>query len=775
MSHSRTRDPLEPLESALHPFLPMLYVAWADGDLSDSEISSICSKLSEVDGVDQPCQRALKGWLDPDDPPTSLELGSLLTLIRTTAASLSAEERLSLTDLGAQMAKVEGVEISDPVRSALIDLERTLALGGREVVRRLLAPPRPAVSPKEPKPSFDVAAMTTLLDGDQVAIRRKVRDLISQPEFAYLYGVTTEEYRERVLERVQILADAGIGSLSFPVDVGGSGDMAAFVAAFETAAYGDLSVLIKMGVQFGLFGGSILQLGTERHHKTYLARVGTLDLPGCFAMTETGHGSNVYDLETIARYDPDSDEFSINTPNENARKDYIGNAALHGRLATVFAQLEVKGQNQGVHALLVPIRDGDGIPCKGVGIEDCGEKLGLNGVDNGRIWFDDVRVPRQNLLDRFGWVSADGEYESPIASPAKRFFTMLGTLVGGRVSVALGALSASKSALTIATRYGVRRRQFGPEGQPEIVLLDYRTHQRRLMPRLATTYGLDFALKYLTQRYVQSFDEDRREVEALAAGLKAYATWHATDSIQGCREACGGQGYLSQNRFAALKADTDVFTTFEGDNTVLLQLVSKSLLTGFRRQFGEMGVLGLARYVAAQAATAMAELNPVVTRRTEEEHLRSREFQSAALRWREEHLLISLAKRIKKRLDKELDSFEALNQVQDHAIALAKAHVEAVVLEQFIAGIDSCDDKSLREMLDLVCDLYALSRIDAGRGWFQAHGYLEAPKSKAIRKLVNRLCAEVRLQAVPLVDAFGIPDELLAAPIALDGVASDPG
>jgi acyl-CoA oxidase len=351
---------------------------------------------------------------------------------------------------------------------------------------------------------------------------------------------------------------------------------------------------------------------------------------------------------------------------------------------------------------------------------------------------------------------------------------MLGTLVGGRVSIALGALSASKSALTIATRYGARRRQFGPEGEPEIVLLDYRTHQRRLMPRLAMTYGLDFALDHLVDRYVQSTDEDRREVEALAAGLKAYSTWHATDSIQECREACGGQGYLAANRFAALKADTDVFTTFEGDNTVLLQLVSKSLLTGFRRQFGEMGVLGLARYVAAQAATAVAELNPVATRRTEEEHLRSREFQLAALRWREEHQLISLAKRLKKRLDRGLDSFEALNQVQDHAIALAKAHVEVVVLEQFVAGIESCGDNSLRVVLDLVCDLFALDRIDAGRGWFQAHGYLEAPKAKAIRKLVNRLCAEVRVQAVPLVDAFGIPDELLAAPIAIEGVASNP-
>ena len=211
----------------------------------------------------------------------------------------------------------------------------------------------------------------------------------------------------------------------------------------------------------------------------------------------------------------------------------------------------------------------------GVRIEDCGEKLGLNGVDNGRIWFDQVRIPRENLLDRFAQVAADGTYSSPITSPSRRFFTMLGTLVGGRVSVALAGLSASKSALTIAVRYGAGRRQFGPGGEAETVLLDYLTHQRRLLPRLATTYALNFALHQLAEQYAESTDDDRREVEAMAAGLKAYATWHATDTIQTCRETCGGQGYLAANRFAALKADSDVFTTFEGDNTVLMQLVAK--------------------------------------------------------------------------------------------------------------------------------------------------------------------------------------------------------
>jgi acyl-CoA oxidase len=250
----------------------------------------------------------------------------------------------------------------------------------------------------------------------------------------------------------------------------------------------------------------------------------------------------------------------------------------------VFAQLEVNGERHGVHALLVPLRDERGELLPGVRVEDCGLKMGLNGVDNGRLWFNQVRVPRKNLLDRFAQVSPEGEYTSAITSASKRFFTMLGTLVAGRVSVACAGLSAAKSGLAIAISYGDERRQFGPAGAPEVRLLDYQTHQLRLLRPLATTYGLDFALKHLVKRYVGRTEEDAMEVEALAAGLKAYTTWHTTRTLQVAREACGGQGYLVANRLPSRKADTDVFTTFEGDNTVLMQLVAKSLLTGYRRQ-----------------------------------------------------------------------------------------------------------------------------------------------------------------------------------------------
>ena len=227
------------------------------------------------------------------------------------------------------------------------------------------------------------------------------------------------------------------------------------------------------------------------HHERFLPEISRGELLGGFAMSELGHGSNVRDLETTATYDAATREFVINTPTGSAHKEWIGNAAVHGRMMTVFAQLIVNGTNHGVHAILVPVRQPQGALCEGVRIADSGHKEGLNGVDNGRIWFDHVRVPREHLLNRFGDVSAEGVYASTDRKSGQALLHYgIGTLVGGRITIGLSALSAVKSALTIAIRYGNRRRQFGEPGQPETALPDYRTHQRRLPPALATSIVL---------------------------------------------------------------------------------------------------------------------------------------------------------------------------------------------------------------------------------------------------------------------------------------------
>lgn len=610
--------------------------------------------------------------------------------------------------------------------------------------------------------------LRTLLDGEYAEIRAKVRDWLSQPGNEPVDDLPMGDHRQKVFDWARELSSQGDTAIGYPVEYGGQNAVGEGVTAFETLAMGDLSLLVKCGVQFGLFGGAILHLGTAHHHERYLRDVASLDLPGCFAMTETGHGSNVQALGTTATYDPEAEEFVVHTPDDDARKDYIGNAARDGRLAVVFAQLIAGGEERGVHALLLPLRDEQGETLPGIRIEDCGAKLGLNGVDNGRIWFDHVRVPRENLLDRYAEVAPDGTYTSPIENSTKRFFTMLGTLIQGRISVCGASISASKVALTIAVRRGLERVQFGPPGRPEALLLDYRTHQRRLFLPLATTYALAFAqqrlVKELHEVFTDAQDDDRRkrELETLAAGVKAVATWQATDTIQTCREACGGAGYLRANRFAALKADTDVFTTFEGDNTILLQLAAKNLLTDYKDAFGELDPLGMAQFVAGQALgvlterTALRKLaDSLLPGRDDDADLLARDTQLDLFRWRYEHLLGGAARRLKKGIDSGADPFSVLVDCQDHVVETARAWVDLVVLESFAAKAEGV------ELLEPLCSLYALQRIEAERGYYQEHGRLSGGRSKAVIKAVNALCAQLRPDARTLVDAFGVPENAL--------------
>jgi acyl-CoA oxidase len=617
--------------------------------------------------------------------------------------------------------------------------------------------------------TFDPKVLQLLLDGVHAEVRNSVKQLICQPDFRYYDGNDVAIYRKQVLAWTKRLAATGIGRIFMSRSVGGEQNLPKFIAAFETLAFHDISLVIKLGVQFGLFAGSIQRLGTEYHHEKYLPDAASTTLMGCFAMTEIGHGSNVQGLETTAVYQRASDDFVLHSPSYSAGKNYIGNAAEDGRLAVVFAQLEVNGQKHGVHAFLVPIRGENGEPVPGVTIEDNGLKMGLNGVDNGRIWFDRVRVPRIEMLNRFADVAADGQYRSDIQSQGARFFAMIGTLVSGRITIAATANSAAKSALAIAIRYAARRRQFGsPKAAKETLLLDYPAHQRRLCPLMAKTFALDFALKHLVELNENVSTGNSRSLESLAAGLKAATTWHATQTIQTCREACGGEGYLAENRISALKADTDIYTTFEGDNTVLMQLVAKNLLSEFKDRLREMQTAQLAGFFLDQRLAAVAKCDPRFTFNISQSHLRSTDFQMAMFRFRESTALFSAAHEFRRLTSKlDLDQYVAFAQMQRELLDLAQAHIDRVILERFARIIATVHTHSLKPVLKRACDLFALSQIEMNKGWFLEHGVLTGFKSRAVSRQVDKLCREVRDEAVQLVDSFGIPDSCLAAPIAL--------
>jgi acyl-CoA oxidase len=257
-----------------------------------------------------------------------------------------------------------------------------------------------------------IEAVQRLLLGSWPEERLASRDLAARPEMQKIEGLPYPEHRERALEQLRILVNDGQVHRAFPTHLGGEDDHGGNIAGFEELVVGDPSHQIKSGVQWGLFGAAVLHLGTQKHHDAWLPAIMSLEVPGIFAMTETGHGSDVASIGTTATYDETTEEFVIDTPFRGAWKDYLGNAAVHGTAAVVFAQLITKNVNHGVHALYVPIRGEDGGFLDGIGGEDDGLKGGLNGIDNGRLHFTGVRVPRENLLNRYGDVAADGTYSS---------------------------------------------------------------------------------------------------------------------------------------------------------------------------------------------------------------------------------------------------------------------------------------------------------------------------------------------------------------------------
>ncbi|MGB3142481.1 MAG: acyl-CoA dehydrogenase, partial [Maribacter sp.] len=451
---------------------------------------------------------------------------------------------------------------------------------------------------------------------------------------------------------------------------------------------------------------------------------------------------------------------------KNDNKEYIGNA-LHSKMASVFAQLIVNGKNEGVHAILVPLRDEKHELLPGIKVEDNGYKLGLNGVDNGKIWFNQVAVPKENLLNKYGTIKANGDYYSEIKNPNKRFFTMLGTLVGGRICVARAGLGGAKYALAVAIKHALKRRQFNDSIKiQEDLLMDYPSHQLRLTPLVASAFVYHATLDKMMKQYCDDSQPDKRQIETQVAGLKSIITWYANETIQECREACGGKGYLLENRIADLKGDVDIFTTFEGDNNVLLQLAAKGVLSDFKAEFNSAGFASVLKLLSNQLSDKLATNNPLYTNKVDKDHLYNPKFHTHAFEMRTKRLTYTLAMRIRSYIKKGIPSYQAFLKVQTHLMSLGKAYSVELAYKSYLEYTETIENPEYKNLFEKLGTLYALHEIRKDAAWYLELGYIGSTKSKAIRQRVERLCTELRPHIGVLVDGFGIPEHCLTAPIA---------
>lgn len=745
--------------NSILPYIPFFYVIWSDDLLSTSEIDVVKTAIEEDNSLSNSDKQQLKSWLKRDSPPKNELVKSWQQLITNSNAKLVESDVYPLESFTQKVASFYCKNCTPNKSLQNIELHLGIQpnhynhLFNVEVVHQ-------AYSDR-----FSGSDIDALVNAPFLKEINTFKEFLKNPVFKWDVIRDKSKARKIVLKQLQSLAAGGWGALAYPKAYGGKNNIESYASIFEQLMFVDGSLAIKFGVQFGLFGGSIQNLGRQYHHDNYLRETGETKLLGCFAMTETGHGSNVRGIKTTATYVHETQSLIIHTPGKNDNKEYIGNA-LDSTMASVFAQLIVGGKNKGVHAILVPLRNEKHELLPGIRIEDNGYKLGLNGVDNGKIWFNQVMVPVVNLLDKYGQIDDQGHYQSKIKNPNKRFFTMLGTLVGGRICVAKGALAGAKMSLTIAIKHALQRRQFNDSIKvQEDLLMDYPSHQLRLIPKVASSYVYHTVLQRAMQEYANS-TEDKRRIETQVAGLKAIITWFATETIQECREACGGKGYLLENRIADLKNDTDIFTTFEGDNTVLLQLAAKGVLSDFKSELNAGGLVSVLKLIGGRFTDKLATINPAYSNKVDKAHLYNPKFHLHALDFRLRRLTDSAAMRIRGYIKKGIPSYQAFLKTQTHLLALGKAYSEVLAMKWFYEFASKLDDGPYKDLLYQIGALHGLSVIRKDATWFLEHGYLSGTKSKAIRQRVERLSTELRPHINTLVDGFGIPEHSMTAPIA---------
>lgn len=746
--------------SGILQYIPFFYVIWSDDLVSASEISIVEKAINNDAGLNKNEKSTLLSWLRTTKPPKDDTLKQWKHTISSSQVLLIESETYPLTTFSQKV--VCHYYDTCPFNDRLKDIEINLGIQPNhynhlfdvDVVQEIYSD------------YYSGSEIDSILKGNNATVVDNFRDALNHPVFKWDVHRNKEAFRVKVLEQVVHLAGKGYGAMAFSEAYGGTGDMEGYATIFENMMYVDGSLTIKFGVQFGLFGGSIQKLGTKKHHDAYLKQTGKAALLGCFAMTETGHGSNVRGIKTTATYNKERDSIIIHTPGKNDNKEYIGNA-LHSKMASVFAQLIVDGKNEGVHAILVPLRDAEHKELPGITIEDNGYKIGLNGVDNGKIWFHQVEVPRENLLNKYGDITSEGTYTSEIKNPNKRFFTMLGTLVGGRICVARAGLGGAKMALAITIKHALKRRQFNDSVKiQEDLLMDYPTHQLRLTPLVASAYVYHVTLDKMMEVYCDDSQPDKRKVETQVAGLKSIITWYANDTIQECREACGGKGYLLENRIGDLKGDVDIFTTFEGDNNVLLQLAAKGVLSDFKAEFNSAGFTSVLKLLSQQLSDKLATINPIYVNKVDKEHLYNPKFHKHAFNYRTRRLTYALAMRIRGYIKKGVPSYQAFLKVQTHLLALGKAYSEELAYETFVSFTQTIQDEKNRALFEKLGNLYALHQIRKDASWYLEQGYIGGTKSKAIRQRTERLCTELRPHINSLIEGFGIPDYCMSAPIA---------
>lgn len=548
------------------------------------------------------------------------------------------------------------------------------------------------------------------------------------------------------------------------------------------------------GLHASMFLVTLREQGTPEQHELFLKKAENYEYIGCYAQTELGHGSNVRGLETSATWNPDDKTFTIHSPHLTASKWWIGSLGKAANHAVVMAQLYINGRNYGPHPFVVQIRDlKTHEPLENIHVGDIGPKFGYNTMDNGFLLFNKVKIPHQNMLARFSRIDPHtNKYQRP-ANPS----LIYGTLTWVRSNIVLQSGSVLARGVTIAVRYCAVRRQFKDRDAPEDEerenqVINYTMVQQRLFPLLAASFALHFTGRGMIELYdanqkamnakdgpsAGKASEDANktsrgagpeelnpgadllaDLHSTSCALKSFASTVAGEGLEVCRRACGGHGYSSFSGIGSWYADYLPTLTWEGDNYMLTQQVSRYLLKSARAVLKGASTTG--NFNAVNSDNDTTAILKTYKRRQDIgaafDVLGSDEDLVAAFAWRTAYLTFQA-------LQHRDDEKQSWNSLLVDFYRLSTSHAQYMVVKNFHGALSSSSLQSslpsqTKDVLHKLFRLYALHTLEKESSeFFQSAACTIRQIQLARTKSVPQLMGEIRPHAVRLVDSWKFPD-----------------
>lgn len=611
-------------------------------------------------------------------------------------------------------------------------------------------------------PLFDVEKLTNILDGgiENTRVRRRVEAAIhSDPVFSMenQYFMSPSERYEKGIQKAIHMRKKMV-HLGWTED-GPEKQWLTRVLAED----------VGLNVHH-VFMNCILELGTDEQITKWIPLAENYNIIGTYAQTELGHGTYLRGLETTATFDMSTQEFVVNTPKISAMKWWPGDLGRSATHAVVLAQLYIKGKNYGMHPFLVQIRSlHDHSPLPGITVGDIGPKIGFEHIDNGYLILRNIRIPLQNMLNRYSQVLPDGRYVKQ-GSEKINYFSMILVRVSMISNIVVATLT---KACVIAIRYSVVRRQSELKpGDTEAKILEYQTQQGKLLPQLSTAYAFHFLGPYLHDVYKQVHHEIKSgnfqslpELHALTAGLKALLTEYSCAGVEVCRRACGGHGFSMLSGLPSLYSYVLAACTYEGENTVLYLQTARYLVKCLARaQSGQSLPQSVSYLTSALSGRCQA--------RDKSDFLRT-EIYLDVFRHRTCRLIQSAAAKLQTLVQSGVEQYEAWNSTSMELLEASMAHCQYIVVKVFVDTVEKLDkDPAIQRSLKHLCHLFALHWIRTNSGSFLHDGYISGNQLDMLTVSYLDLLLLLRKEAVILVDAFDYTDEQLNSALgSYDGQA----